>query len=74
MNTYLIPICDGDNNIIKSIVANSLNQAKDKLYNYLFNKYDSASSEDLEELCDELLDDNVVVGNIYELEDFTDNY
>ena len=40
MNIYLIPINEGDGPYIKKIIANNENLAKEKLYNYFFNKYE----------------------------------
>lgn len=69
MNTYLIPVIEKDNLYIKKIVATSENAAKDKLYNYFFNLYESIEGDTLEEVKSQLLDLGVDFGQIYDSEE-----
>lgn len=70
MNIYLIPICDQSDNYIQKIVANSLEQAKERLYNELFDRFDWTESDNLDDLRKELTEDGIFVGDFYDIEDF----
>lgn len=71
MNTYLVPISEGSRPYIKKIIANNERSAKEKLYNYLFNKYEEVEGDTLEEIKDQLLDLGIDLGQIYDIEEFT---
>jgi hypothetical protein len=70
VNIYLIPICDQSDNYIEKVIANSLEQAKERLYNELFDRFDWTESDNLDDLCKELTEDGIFVGDFYDIEDF----
>lgn len=70
MNTYLVPIKEGDKLYIKKIMATSFEDAKDRLYNYFLNKYDEIDETCLEDMVNPLWDIDVEFGDIKELEEF----
>jgi len=70
VNIYLIPICDQSDNYIEKVIANSLEQAKERLYNELFDRFDWTESDNFDDLCTELAEDGIFVGDFYDIEDF----
>ena len=70
MNIYLIPINEVDGPYIKKIIANNENLAKEKLYNYFFNKYEELEGITLEDIEGQLWDLGVDLGQIYDIEEF----
>lgn len=70
MNIYLIPINEGNGPYIKKIIANNENLAKEKLYNYFFNKYEELEGITLEDIEGQLWDLGVDLGQIYDIEEF----
>jgi hypothetical protein len=71
MNTYLIPINEGDGPYIKKIVAKSENDVKEKLYYYFFNKYDFLEGDSLDDIVQQLFDFGIDVGDIYDIEELS---
>lgn len=70
MNTYLVPINEGDGPYIKKILARSEKAASDKLYDYFFNKYEDVDGDTLDEIKDQLWDAGVDIGDIYDIDEF----
>lgn len=70
MNIYIVPIADYPTIKVEKIVANSLEQAEDKLYQRLFDKYEYAEADDLNSLRKELRKNDILVGDLYDIEDF----
>lgn len=71
MNTYLVPLKEAKGCHIKKILASSLKHAEDKLYKYLFDKYDYVEGDSLSEIKPQLNENSIDFGMIYEIEDFT---
>lgn len=70
MNIYIVPIADYPTVKVERIVANSLEQAEDKLYQRLFDKYEDVEADDLNSLRKELRKNDILVGDLYDIEDF----
>lgn len=74
MNTYLLPICFDEDNIIHKVIAKDYKSAEDKYIKFLSKKYiknDNVDPEDIYELKDILLfESNVIIGDIYSLDEF----
>lgn len=71
MNVYLVPINEGSGPYIKKVIANNEKLAKEKLYNYFFNKYEELEGITLEDIEGQLWDLGVDLGQIYDIEEFT---
>lgn len=71
MNIYIVPIYDGPDIWIERIVANSLEQAEDHLYYDLYDRYEFAIAQDFDSLRIELAENGIMIGDLYDLEDFT---
>ncbi len=71
MNTYLVPVKEGESLYIKKIIAASENAACDKLYNYFYNKYEDIEGDSLEEIKAPLWDLEVEFGQIYEIDELS---
>lgn len=74
MNTYLLPICSDVDNIIYKVVAKDLRAAEDKYMKILMDKYiedEDIDPDTFSEFRGILLDTaNVVIGDIYSLDEF----
>lgn len=70
MNIYIVPIADYPTVKVEKIVANSLRQAEDKLYQRLFDKYEDVEADNLNSLRKELRKNDILVGDLYDIEDF----
>lgn len=71
MNTYLVPINEGNGPYIKRIIAKNEKLAEEKLYNYFFNKYEELEGITLEDIIGPLWDLGIDIGQIYDIEEFT---
>lgn len=69
MNTYLIPIKEEGILYIKKIVAPSEQDANDKLFDYLYNKYDTIEGDALEDIRIQLRDMDVEFGQLYDYDE-----
>lgn len=69
MNTYLVPIYDDGKVRIKTILANSLSDAKDKLSEYLIEELD-LNDDIYENILKEASKENVIVGTINDIENY----
>ena len=86
MNTYLVPICEVEENYsyFEKIKATNFNIAKDTLSKLLINKYKNIldwseetvenynNNYSLSELKLELMYDSIIVGDIYDINEFID--
>lgn len=73
MNTYLIPIFDFDSEYpyIQKIVAKSYSDAKEKVMDFVCNKYDLDYPTDWEEFISDIIpNSNITVGKLSEIEEF----
>lgn len=74
MNTYLLPICFDEDNIIYKVVAKDYKAAEDKYMKLLMDKYcidnDDIDPDDFSDLKDILLEANIIIGDIYSLDEF----
>lgn len=74
MNTYLLPICSDVDNVIYKVVAKDLRAAEDKYMKILMDKYiedEDIDPDTFSEFRGILLDTaNVVIGDIYSLDEF----
>lgn len=70
MNTYAVPICDIDESEIwvKSIKARTIEEAKDKVINYIMSLYDIDFPLDWNEFIDETHNQNIYIGDIIDVE------
>lgn len=71
MNIYLVPINENAGPYIKKIIANNERSAKEKLFNYFYNKYEDLEGDTLDEIKDQLWDIGIDLGQIYDIEEFT---
>lgn len=73
MNTYLLPTCDtvSLDTTVKKVVARNLEEAQDKFITLFTNAHNIDYPADFEELFDNLLDIGIIIGDIYNLEEFT---
>ena len=70
MTKFLFPVCDGDGvNIIESVTANSIEDAKDRVIREYFDIYDDLESDNWEDFLVEM-DTNygVIIGDLYDIE------
>ena len=73
MNTYLVPICDTNDNAvwIEKIRARNLSSAKEKLIQMLMDDYEDLDLPDDLKSIEEILSSNgVLVGELYDVEEF----
>ena len=72
MNTYLLPICDGGDNVwIDKVQAKSITEASEKFVKRLADDYDCVDyGGTLDEAYAALLPHNVIIGDIYDIDDF----
>jgi hypothetical protein len=70
MTKFLFPVCDDDGvNIIESVTANSIEDAKDRVIREYFDIYDDLESDNWEDFLVEM-DANygVIIGDLYDIE------
>lgn len=70
MTKFLFPVCDDDGvNIIESVTANSIEDAKDRVIREYFDMYDDLESDNWEDFLVEM-DANygVIIGDLYDIE------
>lgn len=70
MTKFLFPVCDDDRvNIIESVTANSIEDAKDRVIREYFDMYDDLESDNWEDFLVEM-DANygVIIGDLYDIE------
>lgn len=70
MSTYLVPMNEGNGAYIKRIVASSEKSAKEKLFKYLFDKYEDLEGDTLEDIDGQLWDLGIDLGQLYDIEEF----
>lgn len=71
MNTYLLPIADGDYAWIEKCVARSFTEAKQKFAYNLIEDYELEIGLDLKEVKYVLLNQHqIVIGELYDKEEF----
>lgn len=68
MTKFLFPVCDGVN-IIESVTANSIEDAKDRVIREYFDIYDDLESDNWDDFLVEM-DTNygVIIGDLYDIE------
>lgn len=70
-STYLLPVCDSDGCYIAHATARSHNEAEEKLIQELIKTYDLDNSVfNLEELGKVLSEYNIIIGDMYDIEEF----
>ena len=71
MNTYLFPICDVSNNVVRieKIRARNITLAKEKLVQMLMEDYDDLP-DDLNEIETILSSKGIILGELYDVEEF----
>lgn len=73
MNTYLLPICDTNDNVvwIEKIRARNLFHAKEKLIQMLMDDFEDLDLPDDLKSIEEILSSNgVILGELYDVEEF----
>lgn len=73
MNTYLLPICDSEDSEcwIEKIVAKNLTEAEEKFVKKIADKFGYVDYGDtLKEATETLIPYNVVIGDIYDIDEF----
>jgi hypothetical protein len=70
MTKFLFPVCDDDGvNIIESVTANSIEDAKDKIIREYFDIYDNLESDNWNDFLTEMdVDYGVIIGDLYDIE------
>lgn len=70
MTKFLFPVCDSDGvNIIESVTANSIEDAKDRVIREYFDMYDDLESDNWEDFLVEMDDSyGVIIGDLYDIE------
>lgn len=69
MNTYLIPIYDGEDTYIDSVKARNLEQAKDRIIDSYLDEDDDVPA-DWDDFISIMADKGYGIGNFYELSEF----
>jgi len=70
MTKFLFPVCDDDGvNIIESVTANSIEDAKDRVIREYFDIYDDLESDNWEDFLVEMdAHYGVIIGDLYDIE------
>lgn len=70
MTKFLFPVCDDDGvNVIESVTANSIEDAKDKIIQRYFDMYDDLESDNWEDFLVEMdAHYGVIIGDLYDIE------
>lgn len=70
MTKFLFPVCDDDGvNIIESVTANSIEDAKDRVIREYFDIYDDLESDNWEDFLVEMdVNYGVIIGDLYDIE------
>ncbi len=70
-STYLMPVCDSDGCYISHVTARSHNEAEEKLIQELVETYELDNTVySLDELKEVLNEYDIVIGDIYDIEEF----
>lgn len=70
-STYLMPVCDPDGCYISHVTAGSHNEAEEKLIQELVETYEFDDTVySLDELKEVLNEYDIVIGDIYDIEEF----
>jgi hypothetical protein len=70
MNKYLIPVCDLDDIYIISVSARSISEAKDKFISEICEIYKLDCIMDWDSFLDLCDAEKILIGNIYDIEEF----
>lgn len=70
MNTYLVAVCDNGELYIRSCQAHSMKNAKEKFTEQLIDYFPDLNSDSWDDILTELYEDNVIVGDIYDIAEF----
>lgn len=70
MTKFLFPVCDADGvNVIDTVTASSIEDAKDKIIKRYFDMYDDLVSDNWEDFLTEMdCDYGVLIGDLYDIE------
>lgn len=68
MNTYVIPMCNGESAWIEKVVARSLSEARDKVIDTYVNMWDMEYPKDWKEFDEMLEADNVIIGDLVDID------
>lgn len=70
MTKFLFPVCDADGvNVIDTVIASSIEDAKDRIIKRYFDMYDDLVSDNWEDFLVEMDSDyGVLIGDLYDIE------
>lgn len=70
MTKFLFPVCDADGvNVIDTVTASSIEDAKDRIIKRYFDMYDDLVSDNWEDFLVEMDSDyGVLIGDLYDIE------
>ncbi len=70
MTKFIYPVCDGDGvNVIESVTASSIEDAKDRIIKRYFDMYDDLESDNWEDFLVEMdVSYGVLIGDLYDIE------
>lgn len=68
MNIYVVPFFDGGRCFIHKVIANSINDAQDKIISQLSRDYDLEYIDSWEEFCEQLYQEGMCIGEIEDIE------
>lgn len=71
MNTYLLPVSDGETAWIERVYAKSYGEAETKFVKLLADQYECVDlGGDIKDATAALSDEDVVIGDVYDVEEF----